>query len=205
MPPQAAPAADSLRSVLDTVFAAPAYDWDERRHPLAFLLRWWRALVDWLFDLKETNPTLYSVVFWVLVTIVVAVLVHAAYVFAQTLRAARRPAEARLAEAPARRDARWFRAEAERHAAAGRLTLAMQADFLALALELDQRSLLRYHPSKTPAEYAREAQLGAAARDEFRELVRGLYRAAFGGAPLTADEVTAWRARSDVGRYAGAH
>ena len=205
MIPQAPPAADSLRAVLDTVFAAPAYDWQVRPHPLAFLARWWRALVDWLFDLKQTNPALYAVVFWVLVTIVVAILGHAAYVRVQTVRAAQRPAAARLADAPARRDARWFRAEAERHAAAGRHALAMQADFLALALELDQRALVRYHPSTPPAEYAREARLGEAARGEFRELVRGLYRVAFGGAAVTADEVAAWRARSDVGRYAGAH
>ena len=40
----------------------------------------------------------------------------------------------------------------------------MQADFLALVLELDQRHLVRFHPSKTPREYSTEARLAEPSR-----------------------------------------
>ena len=79
---------DSLRAVLDSVFAAPAYQWVEPPRPFAFLGRWWQALGDWLAGFREGNPQLFEVFFWTLVLILVLVLVHASYVMFQTIRAA---------------------------------------------------------------------------------------------------------------------
>ena len=50
-----------------------------------------------------------------------------------------------------------------RAAAEGRLAEALQLAFVALALTLEGQGSLQYHPSKTPAECAREARLGAIA------------------------------------------
>jgi hypothetical protein len=99
----------------------------------------------------------------------------------------------------------WYQQEAEELAAAGRYAEAIQADFLALVLALDARKLLRFHPSKTPAEYANESQLTPAAAAEFRELVRRVYGYAFARWPCDADAYARWRAEADPERYAAAH
>ena len=59
-------------------------------------------------------------------------------------------------------------------------------------LELDRRGALRFHPSKTPAEYLREAQLDAAGQSGLAELVWALYRHLFGGVPCAADDWVAF-------------
>lgn len=200
-----APGADSLRAVLDSVFAAPKYRWVERPHPFAFLTRWWRELSDWLGLVQERHPDIFWVLFWGLVVVLVAIFVHGAWVMARTLRAAGAPAGAEDAASPEVRGAAWYRREALRLARLNQYPEAMQADFLALVLELDQRRLLRFHPSKTPHEYTAEAKLAEPSRTAFRELVRTLYGYAFARQPCGAAEFALWREHTLAERYAGAH
>lgn len=204
-PPAAGPA-DSLRAVLDTVFAAADYRWVDRPNPLAFLTRWWRLLADWLQRAQERHPEVFWVFFWGLIAVLVLVLVHAGWVLVQTIRAASAPA-AVDAQASAREihGASWYRREALRLAADGRYPEAMQADFLALVLELDARSIVRFHPSKTPNEYAGEAGLRGETRESFRALVRTLYGYAFARVPCGPEEFAEWRRRSMPELYAAAH
>jgi hypothetical protein len=197
--------ADSLRTVLDSVFAAPEYRWVEQPHPFAFLTRWWRILVDWLDLVQERHPDFFWPLFWGLVVVLVAILVHGAWVMVQTLRAAGAPAGARDATTPEVRGAAWYRREALRLARLNRYPEAMQADFLALVLELDQRHLLRFHPSKTPHEYTTETTLAEPSLAAFRELVRTLYGYAFARQPCGAAEFAAWRELTPAERYAGAY
>ena len=56
--------------------------------------------------------------------------------------------------------------------------------FIALLLELDRADALTFHPSKTPAEYVREARLGATGRATLAGLVSRLYHHVFGAEPL---------------------
>jgi hypothetical protein len=203
--PNQAPAADSLRAVLDSVFSQPEYRWVGIPHPLAFLRRWWQLLQDWLAAARERHPDLFSAFFWILIAILAAILVHGIWVMAQTLRAANAPATSGDAAPAEIRGASWYRREALRLARLNRYPEAMQADFLGLVLELDHRRLLRFHPSKTPGEYITEAQLAQPSRDAFRALVRTLYGYAFAREPCGPEEFAAWRTRSAGEQYAAAH
>ena len=71
---------------------------------------------------------------------------------------------------------------------------AMKTAFMGIALELDARGALRFDPSKTPGEYAREARLSPGERDTLRARVNVLYSVVFGGAPFDADDYRRWRA-----------
>ncbi len=204
LPQAVAPAADSLRAVLDSVFTDPGYAWVERPNPLAFLMRWWQALIGWIEALETRNPGAYWLLFGAMLAVLTAVVVHATWVMVRTLRQAQAPANPGEIPAHLVRDAAWYRAESVRLAQAGRYSEAMQADFLALALELDRRHLLRFHPSKTPEEYAREARLPDMAKAEFRETVRTLYGHAFAGVPADSAALNAWRPRTRPDRYAPA-
>ncbi len=195
---------ERLRAALDSVFAAPAYDWNERPNPFAIVSRAWDALMAWLARLQQEHPEAFSIVFWVLAAALLGLVLRAAWVVLRAFRAPPRDGEAGEPALRAR-DAAWYRAEAERLARAGHFVEAMQADFLALTLELDQRRLVRYHPSKTPQEYVREAALPDAARADLRDLVWTLYRHAFAREPITAGETAAWRARATPNHYAPAH
>ncbi|HSB54273.1 MAG TPA: hypothetical protein VLD58_07945, partial [Gemmatimonadales bacterium] len=70
-------APDSLRAVLDKVFADPAYEWVEPRNPLDFLLRWWRDFLRWLSGLEQAQPLFYWALIWILTAILAAIVVHA--------------------------------------------------------------------------------------------------------------------------------
>ena len=199
-------APDSLRATLDWVFADPAYRWVERPHPLAFLQRWWEALLSWLDGLQSLHPDVFFTIMAGLVVVLVAIVVHAVWIMVRTLRAARAPAEGASGPAPAAvRGAAWYRSQADRLALAGRYADAVQADFLALVLELDGRKVLRYHPSKTPNEYSCEAGLAPEARGAFRELVRLLYGYAFARRPSGPLDFAEWRVQAVAERYATAH
>ncbi|MDX2120158.1 MAG: hypothetical protein SF070_03730 [Gemmatimonadota bacterium] len=202
---RAPPGSDSLRAVLDTVFQAEAYQWVERPHPLAFLGRWWRALLQWLGDLERSQPTLFWALFWVMIAVLLLIFIHAAWVMLRTIRSAAAPGGGEAGAAAEARGAAWYRGEAERLALAGRFPEAMQADFVALVLELDARRVLRFHPSKTPNEYTYEAGLAGEARDGFRGLVRSLYGYAFARWPCGPDEYAEWRRAAVAERYAAAH
>jgi uncharacterized protein DUF4129 len=194
---------DSLRAVLDSVFAAPEYHWVERRHPLAFVARWLEGLQRWLSALRDAHPLGFRLLLAGLVIVLVASLVHAGWILSQAIRvgeATRGPG----APVAIRKDRAWYGAEADRLAASGQYREAMQAEFLALVLALESRALLRFAPSKTPAEYARDARLGPQARSDFRALVTALYGYAFARWPCGPEEFARWRAQAAPERYARA-
>ncbi len=201
-----APPPDSLRAVLDRVFAGSAYEWVEPKHPLAFLSRWWLEFLRWLSGLEQSQPLVYWAMIWILTTILAAIVVHAVWVMARTLQAAAAPARAGAgAASPEIRGAAWYRREARRLAAEGRYIEAMQADFLGLVLELDQRGSLKFHPSKTPYEYSVEVQGGEGVRTAFGALTRSLYRYAFARAPCGPDDFAHWQDATRAERYASSH
>ncbi len=205
-PPQAGGTGpDSLRAVLDTVFRGSEYRWVERPHPFAFLARWWDALREALAGLEEAHPDLFWVLFWALVAVLLLIFAHAAWVMVRTIQAAAAPPAGTDAPGVAARGAAWYRTEARRLAARGQFAEAMQADFVALVLELDARRVVRFHPSKTPNEYTYEAGIGAGEREAFRDLVRSLYGYAFARRPCGPEEYRAWLAAAVPERYAPAH
>ncbi len=195
---------DSLQRVVDSVFAQPAYRWVERPNPFAFLQRWWDAIVQWLQGLEANQPMLYWVLFWALVALLAAIVVHALFVMSRTLRSAHAPGDTAPAPLARIRGAAWYRGEARRLAATGHFPEAMQADFLGLVLELDQRNLLRFHPSKTPNEYTYEVRLTEASRESFRRLVRTLYGYAFARQPCGPAEFEQWHGQARAEQYASA-
>jgi hypothetical protein len=195
---------DSLRAILDSVFAGADYKWVRRPDPLATLRHAWAAFTHWVSDLHDGHPLGFRVVGYVLVALMLALVLHAAWTFFTGVGSA----DASRAEATpgfVPRGPAWYRHEADRLAATGRFAEAIQLDFLALVLALDARSVLHFHPSKTPGEYARESQLAPAEREEFREMVRRLYRYAFARSPCGPIEFADWRARAVPERYAPAH
>ena len=196
--------ADSLRALLDSVFASPDYRWTEQPSPLGFLTRWLDGLQRWLLALREAHPTAFRLLLALLLVVLVAILVHAGWILFHTVRGAGRASLPAPAVGP-RRDAVWYREEADRLAAQGRYAEAMQTDFLGLVRALDRFELLRFHPGKTPAEYGREARLAPAALQEFRELVRTLYGYAFARWPCGPEDFARWRLLSKPDRYAAAH
>jgi Domain of unknown function (DUF4129) len=195
---------DSLRSALDSVFAAPAYHWVRRGEPLAGLRHAFQAIGEWLDRMQTTQPILYRLVIYLLLAGMLALLVHALWRFFTEVRSTG-PTEQDRDQRVLRRDEAWYRTEADRLARAGRFAEAIQADFLALVLVLDDRHQLRFHPSKTPAEYARDSQLAPLAREEFRDLVRRLYSYAFARIPCDAADFSDWRQRAAPDRYAPAN
>lgn len=195
MTPPLQPPPDSLRAALERVFAAPEYRWEIRRHPLEFLLELFGRVIAWFLQLEESHPVAFWVLIGLLLVVLVAILSHMAYLVWRALRV--RQAVAPVAGAPPpRRDAAWHLAEAARHASAGRYREALAHRFLALVLELDRVQAIRFHPSKTPAEYLAEARLDGPARDVLTALVHALYRYLFGGAPCAADELDAFDRRA---------
>lgn len=202
--PSAGIPADSLRRVLDTVFAQPEYQW-ARPSPFAILGKWWRAVLDWLNGLESSQPGLYWFLFYLMLAVLLAIVAHAAIVFVRTIRAAHRLSAAEPTSIARRRGAGWYRDEALRLAKQGLYPEAMQHDFLGLVLELDEQRVLRYHPSKTPGEYTREAQMSGDALGAFRDLVRTLYQFAFARVPCDSGDFEAWHQAARRERYAAAH
>lgn len=201
---QAAP--DSLRAALDSVFRSPKYAWRADDPALAAVARWWRALLDWIAGLRDASPIGYRLFIAALVLVLLAVIGHALWVLVRTIRGAAQAADATSPLAPVtRRDAAWYARSADALAAEGRFAEALQRAFVGLALALDTRGLLSYHPSRTPAEVAREARVRAEDRERLRALVRTLYAAAFGGAPCGPEDYRAWRTLADQEWHAPAH
>jgi hypothetical protein len=191
-----------LRAVIDSVFADPAYRWVERPEPMAQVQSWLTRLEQWLAALRDHNPLGFKVVLAALVIVLVAILVHAGWVLIRTIRP--RAGDPVSIESPVlRRDREWYRRDAERLAGEGRFAEAMQADFLALILSLEAAQLVRFHPSKTPLEYTREARLDPRLRAGLNELVGALYQYLFARRPCGPAEYSEWRNR--VAEHAAAH
>jgi hypothetical protein len=88
--------------------------------------------------------------------------------------------------------AEWYDREADRAASEGRWRDALQLRFVGLALTLDAQGLLRYHPSKTPAECVRDATLAGEDRERLRGIVSTLYIHVFGSRSISPDEYRRW-------------
>jgi hypothetical protein len=188
----ATPAA--FRAALDRVFASPAYRWAETPAPVRWLRDGWTRLGDWLAGLRADNPAAFRLLVFALLIALLAILAHGAWVVWQTVRGAATPDDgARPPDRAEPRDAAWYLREADLAAAAGRTRQALQLAFVALALTLDGQGLLRYHPSQTPGEVAREARLAGDDRERLRRLVHALYAHVFGGRQCGAEDYYRWR------------
>lgn len=206
MPLQTEGGPERYRAVLDSVFATDPYQWKPPPPLLQLLSDLWYWLVTWLDGLRVDNPLLFRTIFAAILLVWFGILAHAAWLVWRTVRGA---AHAERAPVPGTagelRDADWYSRAADRAAQEGRLTEALQLAFIALALTLESAGLLRYHPSKTPAECAREARLSGTDRDRLRALVRTLYASAFGGRPLGLDDYRRWRELGAGPWHAAAH
>jgi len=196
---------DSLRAIIDTVFASRDYRWDTREDPFGVLRRLWAEVLAFLARLRDQNPDAYRALTWALVAVLLLILGHAAWVAVRTVRGAGQRAPGEVAgPTSAPRDAAWYASEAARLAQRGDYVAAMQADFLRLMLQLDGRRVLAFHPSKTPSEYVREPALGADARRDLRALVHEMYAYAFARVPLDRERYERWHDAAHADRYAPA-
>jgi hypothetical protein len=196
---------DSLRTVLDSVFAARQYRWVRRPDAFASLRLRWAELKVWLQGLHDAHPVGYRLILVAAVAILIAILIHAGWAFLRAIASESRRAD--QVPGPDRRwqDEAWYRRESDRLASQGRFADAIQADFIALLLALDTRRLLKFDASKTPGEYARETRFSPDGSRAFRELVRNLYGYGFARWPCGPAEFAEWRARAAVDRYAAAN
>ncbi len=185
--------ADSIRLAVQEVFTAREYDWRFRAHRSMWSQVWslFLRLLEWLDRLHDTHPVGYWALIGLLILILAVILGHFTYMLWRSLSPTA-AAGAPIASAPPPRDARWHLAQAQRLASSGRLTDALGHRYLAMVLELDRLGALRFHPSKTPAEYLREAQLDTTGQSRFAELVWALYRHLFGGVPCAVEDWTAF-------------
>lgn len=197
--------ADSLQRVLDRVFESRAYDWAPDADPWAWLRRVWSAFVLWLQDLQQASPLGFRILLYGTVVALLLILGHAVWVFMRTVRAGHSAEGGPVVPEEVSHDADWFRREAGRLAAAGRFRAAMEADFQALLLSLEARTVLTIQPSTTPAEYVRKVKLSPLARDDFERTVHRLYGYLFARWPCGPAEYAAWQTAVDPDRYAPAH
>lgn len=179
------------------VFSRPEYGWIEHRRVSSWLLRFWSNIVSWLDRLETQHPVVFNVGLTLVVVLLVVLLVHIGYVLWRIVQPAARTGQAATAITGGRvMDAAGHLKLAEELAAAGRYTEALGHRFLAVVLELDRRKALRFHASKTPAEYVSEARLSETARAALAGLVAQLYRHLFGAVPCDADDYQAFRVAS---------
>jgi len=175
--------ADSVRRVVTTVFTRPEYQWVERRQPLHWL---WQAVArffDWLSRFNDSHPVGSTLLAFAAGSVLVVILVHIGYTIWQVVQSPAGAAARRGQDGGPVYDAARHLALAEEHARAGRYTEALGHRFLAVILELDRATALRFHASKTPAEYLTEAHLDSTGRQSFAVLVGRLYRHLFGALP----------------------
>lgn len=176
--------ADSVRAVLDEVFSAQQYQWDLPPDPWRWLRELVGHVVAWFQALEAEHPAAYWVLIAALAALLGAILIHLGYLSWVAFRAReeeRRPTIERDRE---RRGADWHRRRALELEEAGAFTESLAHRFAALVHVLDEDRVIRAHPSKTPAEYLREARLDSNGREAFEHVVRWLYDHLFGGQPL---------------------
>jgi hypothetical protein len=195
-------APDSLAAVLRTVFAAREYQWTGTSNTWVWLMERLQRALEWLESLRLAFPVDYYMLLGGLTVLLIAMLAHLTWVVWRSFRPASGVGAPAAMTGPVR-DAAWHLAEALRLGAAGRFAEALAHRFLATVLDLDARRVLQFHPSKTPAEYAREARLDDIGRSELADLVASLYRHLFGGASCDAAEWQRFDARAaGIGLYA---
>ena len=181
---QAAPPADSLRRALAEVFARPDYAWVPRFDLGDWMREQVLQLLDWIGRQQTAHPAAFKVVLTILIAVLAGLLIHMGYVVWRITRPTVHTL-ARAAGATGLRleDARAHRERADELARAGRYAEALAHRFIALLLELERRHALTFHPSKTPAEYVREARLDESGRASLADLVARLYRHVLGAVP----------------------
>jgi hypothetical protein len=203
---QSEPGPDRYRAVLDSVFATEPYRWTPPSPVLRLISQWWDRIGAWVDALKADNPLLFRIFLIVILLAWAGIFAHAAWLVWRTVRgAARADRPGALPVTGERHDAEWYSRAADRAAAEGRLTEALQLAFVSLALSLEGQGLLQYHPSKTPAECAREARLAGTDRERLKDLVRHLYTYAFSGRTIDSDDYRRWRQRGAGPWHAPAH
>ncbi|HZE76195.1 MAG TPA: DUF4129 domain-containing protein [Gemmatimonadales bacterium] len=196
---------DSLRTVLHTVFAAPAYAWVDEPHPFIAVQEWWRRLADWLVNARTLHPLVFQGLVLALTAVLVAIVVHAVYVFLQTVRAAARREGSAFSSAPVSgRDASWYLGAADQAAAAGHYRDALRLAFDALVVRLDAMGSIHWAPGKTARDYTREARLTPLERDRLGRVVGVLYRHVYSGVPCGPDEYAALRGAASDDWHAAA-
>jgi Domain of unknown function (DUF4129) len=177
------------------VFARPEYDWVERQRVVSWVIRQWNNVTAWLDQLANQHPVGYAVGLTLVALVLVALLVHITYVVWRIVRPGARTGKAAAAlPGGVILDAAAHLARAEDFARAGRYAEALAHRFLAVVLELDRRKALRFHISKTPAEYVGEARLTDTGRASLAGLVAQLYRHLFGAVPCDASGYETFRA-----------
>jgi hypothetical protein len=156
---------------------------------MSWLARQWHNLGEWLNRLSAQHPIGFDIGLGLVIVALVVLLVHIGYVMWRIVRPAARTGQAKPAAGGAAiADAAAHLAYADELARAGRYAEALGHRFLALVLELDRRKALRFHTSKTPAEYIGEARLTDRGRASLAGLVAQLYRHLFGAVPCDAGE-----------------
>lgn len=177
------------------VFARPEFDWVERQRVVSWILRQLHTLSSWLDQLADQHPVGYAIGLALVVITLLLLLAHIGYVIWRIVRPGARTGTAALA-APGGviMDAAAHLERAEEFARAGRYAEALAHRFLAVVLELDRRKALRFHTSKTPAEYVGEARLTDTGRASLAGLVAQLYRHLFGAVPCDASAYATFRA-----------
>jgi hypothetical protein len=184
--------ADSVRRVLRAVFAQPDYQWVARRQPLLWLRRLWFHFLDWIDSFSHTHPLGYNTLLVALTIVLVILLAHIGYVIWRVTRDGARASTRGSDGAGIIHDSARHLAKADELASAGRYVEALGHRFLAVVLELDRVHALRFHASKTPAEYLWEVRLDDMGRASFGALVAELYRHLFGAVPCAEAEYRAF-------------
>jgi len=174
---------DSVRRAVTEVFARSEYRWATGRNLAQWLLEEISRLLDGLGQAQRHHPAVFSALLGVLIVALLAMLMHMGYVVWRVTRPTVRTPGASGASGLHLEDGRAHRERADQLAAAGRYVEALAHRFVALVLELDRRDALKFHPAKTPAEYAREARLDGSGRASLSELVARLYAHVFGAVP----------------------
>jgi hypothetical protein len=183
---------DTIRDVLQQVFAAPEYQWDISPGLLDTLRGWWDSLIAVLDGLRDSHPAAYTIVLICLVFLLFAILGHMSFVVWRVLRPRLTRHYEQQALSVATHDADWHLGQARDAIREGRFVEALGLRFRALVLRLDGRGSVVFHQSKTPAEYLDEEGLTVDDRGALSLLVQSLYLHLFGGAPCTEREVRAF-------------
>lgn len=177
------------------MFARPEYDWIERLHFVSWVQARWHDLTQWLDRISQQHPLSFNLVLALATLALLLLLVHIGYVVVRIVRpAVRTGATASAVTGGKIMDATAHLRLAEELAAAGRYTEALAHRFMAVLLDLDGRKALRFHASKTPAEYIGEVRLDDSGRASFTTLVASLYRHLFAAIPCDETEYAAFGA-----------
>jgi hypothetical protein len=180
------------------VLARPEFQWVEHRQALSWLRNLWHSIIDWLNRLADQHPLGFNIALGLVIVALALLAVHIGYVVWRIVRPSAHTESASQGAGTVVVDAATHLARAAALARAGRYAEAMGHRFLAVVLEMDRREVVRFHASKTPAEYVGEARLDDASRSSFAELVAQLYRYLFGAVPCDEAEYQAFGATAQA-------